>query len=421
MAPSLQEAIAAAVLLAVLVFAVVRPRRLPEAVAAVPGALLVVGLGIVSPAEAYHRLSAMASTVVFLGAVLMLAELCRREGLFAAAGRAVAKGARGDTTRLLGLVFLLASLTTAVLSLDATVVLLTPVVFATARRLGVKPKPYTYATTHLANSASSLMPVSNLTNLLAVGATGLSFMRFVGVMALPWVVAIGIEYVVFRLFFARELAEPGTAPGAGEAARWPWTSVVVLALVLVGFVVSSPLHVQPFWSALAGVVVLTGKRMVRTKRAAREVAVLVRAANAWFLAFVMALAVVVDAVVRHGLAGALAGFVPQHQGPWALVGLTVVAGVLANLVNNLPAVLILLPLVAPMGPLPVLAVLLGVNVGPNLTYLGSLATLLWRHIMVAHHQRVSTAEFTRLGLLTVPVSLLLCPLALWVSGRLLGL
>ena len=113
----------------------------------------------------------------------MLAQLCADEGLFTAAGDVVARALPGRTGPLLGGVFVVAALITAVLSLDATVVLLTPVVIATAARVGARPRPHVYACAHLANSASLLLPVSNLTNLLAFTASGLSFTRFAALMS----------------------------------------------------------------------------------------------------------------------------------------------------------------------------------------------------------------------------------------------
>jgi arsenical pump membrane protein len=94
--------------------------------------------------------------------------------------------------------------------------------------------------------------------------------------------------------------------------------------------------------------------------------------------------------------------------------------VLANVINNLPAVLILLPLAAPAGPGAILALLLGVNIGPNLTYTGSLATLLWRRVLRQHGSGPSLWEFTRLGLLTVPAGLVIAVLALWAALHALG-
>ncbi len=146
--------------------------------------------------------------LAFLGAILVMGHVCQQEGLFAAAGARLARASRGSPVRLLGGVFGLASVTTAVLSLDTTVVLLTPVVHDTAARLRVRPKPHVYACTHLANSASLLLPVSNLTNLLAFSVAGLTLIQFGALMAVPWLVAIAVEYVAFRWFFAGDLAAP---------------------------------------------------------------------------------------------------------------------------------------------------------------------------------------------------------------------
>ncbi len=237
------EAIAVACLIAVLGFAVVRPRGLPEGMAAVPAALLVVLVGALPMAAAWQEVQGLGPTVAFLAAILMLTHLCREEGMFDAAGELMARQSSGRPKRLLGLVFVVASLTTAVLSLDATVVLLTPVVFATASRLGARPKPHVYATSHLANSASLLLPVSNLTNLLAMGAAGLSFVQFGALMALPWLVAIAIEFVVHRRWFASDLSVVATPRDTGTRTPTPVFALIVVALTLAGFVVSSPLHV----------------------------------------------------------------------------------------------------------------------------------------------------------------------------------
>ena len=129
----------------------------------------------------------------------------------------MARWSAGRPRRLLAVVFGTAAVTTAVLSLDTTVVLLTPVVFATASRLGVRARPHLYACAHLANSASLLLPVSNLTNLLAFAMSGLAFGRFAALMALPWLAVIGVEYVVFGRFFGTDLA-PGR-PRAGRPGR----------------------------------------------------------------------------------------------------------------------------------------------------------------------------------------------------------
>ena len=410
------ETVSLIALLAVLAWAVARPRGWPEAVAAVPAAVILIAAGAISPARAADEARQLGPVIGFLAAILVLAHLCDEDGLFRACGDWMARASAGSPRRLLAQVFLIASVTTAVLSLDATVVLLTPVVFATAARLEARARPHVYACTHLANSASLLLPVSNLTNLLAFAASGLAFGRFAALMAVPWLAAIAVEYAVFGRFFASDLNAGGrTDPGRGTPL--PVVTLAVVALTLAGFAGASAAGVNPAWAAFAGAAVLAVRALARRK--VTPVA-LVKAADLPFLLFVLGLGIVVKAVTDNGLGQALAPLLPSGTGLLALLATATLAAVLANVCNNLPAVLVLLPLAAPSGAGAVLAVLVGVNIGPNLTYTGSLATLLWRRIAHHHGSAPDLGEFTRLALLTVPAALVLGVLALWAGLHILG-
>ncbi|WNZ06934.1 SLC13 family permease [Streptomyces sp. 11x1] len=407
------EVLSVVLLVVVLGCAVARPFGLPEAVVAVPAAGIAVAVGAVSLDHARAEAELLGPVLGFLAAVLVLAKLCDDEGLFQACGAWMARASAGRPRRLLGATFALASGITAVLSLDATVVLLTPVVFATVARLGARPKPHLYATAHLSNTASLLLPVSNLTNLLAFTASGLTFTRFALLMAAPWAVAVAAEYLVFRRFFAADLDAAAPAPEeAVEAPELPMFALATVVCTLAGFVLTSVLGIEPVWAALAGALVLSVRALVRRTTSP---AALFHSLSLPFLAFVLALGVVVRAVVDNGLADALGRVMPSGTGLLALLGVAALAAVLSNVINNLPAVLVLVPLAAPLGTGAVLAVLLGVNIGPNLTYAGSLATLLWRRIVHQHDHGVDLGEFTRLGLLTVPAALVSSVVALWLS------
>ena len=287
----LLDVVAVAALAGLLAVAFAHPRGRTETLAGLAAAGAVLAVGAVSLEAAGEQVERMLPVVLFLAAILVVAETCAAEGLFAAVGDAVRRAGRGDPHRVLLVTFLAASLITAALSLDATVVLLTPVV-AAAVAGSRSERPVVHACVRLANSASLLLPVSNLTNLLALPDVDLSFLGWFLVMAPVWVVVIAVEYVGVRVYFAGDLRAPAPRP-EGEPLPLPRFPVVVVLLMLAGFVAGSAYDLEPFWVAGAAALVL----VVRAVRAGHLTPVgALHSTHASFGVFVLCLGVVVAAL-----------------------------------------------------------------------------------------------------------------------------
>jgi arsenical pump membrane protein len=404
----LLDVVAVAALAGLLAVAFAHPRGRTETLAGLAAAGAVLAVGAVSLEDAGQQVERMLPVVLFLAAILVVAETCAAEGLFAAVGDAVRRAGRGDPHRVLLVTFLAASLITAALSLDATVVLLTPVV-AAAVAGSRSERPVVHACVRLANSASLLLPVSNLTNLLALPDVDLSFTGWLVVMAPGWVVVIAVEYVGVRVYFAGDLRAPVPRP-EGRPLPLPRFPVVVVLLMLAGFVAGSAYDVEPFWVAGAAALVLV-VRAVREGHLTPAGAL--HSTHASFGVFVLCLGVVVAALDGTFLGALVEDLLPADSGLASLLLLALLATVLANLVNNLPATLLLVPLVAPLGTEAVLAAVIGLNVGSGLTYPGSLANLLWRRTLVRRGLPVSGRTFHLHAALVTPVALVAAVVTLW--------
>src|SRR6185437_10491378 len=257
------ETLSVAALAVALLGAILRPMGLSEAAFALPGALILILTRVVSWSQVGDALRELGPTVLFLAGILLFGHLCAEAGVFDYLGAVAARAGRGQARRLLGTVVALAAGVTAVLTLDATVVLLTPVVLRTTQQLRVRSRPHSYACAHLANSGSLLLPVSNLTNLLAFAACGLSFTRFAAVMALPWLLACTLDWLSLRLAFGADLRVPAGVPAAvPEPPRYP---LAVLGLTVAGFVLTTAVGLPPAWAALAGCLALGVRQLARRR------------------------------------------------------------------------------------------------------------------------------------------------------------
>ena len=402
------------------------PRPRVEALAAVGATALVLATGLISPDGAWEAARPLLPVVAFLVTILVVAEVCAEAGVFTAAAERVRRHSRGRPVSLFAGTFLLAALVTTVLSLDATVVLVTPVAVGAALGMRASPRPVAYACLRMANSASLLLPVSNLTNLLAMPHLDLTFLGFAARMAPALAVVLVVEYVGLRLLFRHELHGP-TTPSEAEAhvqrsgapeqqaKRLEPFPVVLVGLMLLGFAVVSPLGIEPAWVSAVAAVVLVG--WARHRRLASWHAV-AHAAHPSFALFVLALGVVVAGLGSGFLGDAVADVLPDDTSYGSLVFVAVLATVAAAVLTNLSATLLLLPLLAPLGTDAILAALVGLGVGSGLTWTGSLANLLWRRTLVRHGDAgpmLGSAAFHRVSLTLTPIALLAAVTALAVT------
>lgn len=347
----------------------------------------------------------------FLLTITIVAELADAAGVFDAAAVTATRRGGGSVRRLWLLVVVLATACTVLLSLDTTAVLLTPVVIAVARSLGLPPWPFALATVWLANTASLLLPVSNLTNLLLIDQLHWSVATYVARMWLPALVSIVVTVVILGLLLRRSLSGNYDHPQTSAPPDPVLFRLALIVCLLLGpaFVVGIP----PWEVGLLAAAVLVVGFATRARHR------LDPGLLPWrFLTFTLGLFLVVGFLQQHGLSTWLtdiAGAAGPHATDLpALLRMTLSGAVGSNLVNNLPAYVALEP-VAATSPDRLLALLIGTNLGPLITLWGSLATLLWRDRCRAGEVIVKATTFALAGAIGVPVLLLTTTTILWLT------
>lgn len=341
--------------------------------------------------------------LLFVVAVTLVAELAAEAGVFTAIAERLARLGRGRAAVLWALVVLLAVASTIFLSLDTTAVLLTPVVVLLARHNGLEPLPFALTTVWLANTASLLLPVSNLTNLLAEHRLQGGPAGFALLMAVPAVVAILVPCVVIAIVGRRTLAQrytPATVEPPPDRVLFVLSAIVVALLL--------PLLVSgiPVWiPAVAAAIVLIVAFAVRSPRTLRPALV------PWGLVlFAAGLFLVVETAHAVGITRLLGPVVGAGEGPLELLRLAFAGMAGANAIDNLPAYLALEPFANT--PARLGALLIGVNAGALVTPWASLAILLWHQRLVSLGVELRWGRYLLLSLIVAPVTVALATLAL---------
>lgn len=382
---------------------IARPLRWPEAIWAVLGAALLLLLGLMPPGAALAAVAKGLDVYLFLIGMMLLSETAREEGLFDWVAAAAAAHARGSTLRLFGLVYATGILTTTFLSNDATAVVLTPAVYAAARKAKADPLPMLFACALIANAASFVLPISNPANLVLYGGKMPPLGQWFGSFALPSIAAIAMTF--FALRWAERERLSGTcetdivrAPlsGGGKAAL---AGIAATALLLLATsALDQPLGLPTCLAGLATTLLVC----VLAKRSPIAVA----GAVSWsVLPLVAGLFVLVEALDRTGVIAMVAQALRAASGD-PVRGAATAGTVLAfasNLMNNLPAGLIASEAVAQAYPPQMIvdALLIGVDLGPNLSITGSLATILWLQAIRREGEDVGFWRFLKIGAVTM--------------------
>jgi arsenical pump membrane protein len=390
---------------------IIRPFRLPEAIWAMAGAVALVLLGVLPITDALSGMRKGLDVYLFLIGMMLIAELAQREGLFDYLAAFAVEHARGSPQRLFLLVYAVGILVTVVLSNDATAIVLTPAVYAATRAAGVAPLPYLFVCAFIANAASFVLPISNPANLVVFGERMPHLLDWLRQFALPSLASIVVTYAALRLVLrgalnqesiASRVPEPATLSHGGKL-----TAIGIGAIAIV-LVAASALDLQLGLPTFICGSITAAAVLALTRQSPWPV---VKRISWGVIPLVAGLFVMVEALIRIGaigqLSAALHGMVARSatDAAWS-VGL--ITAITDNIANNLPVGLVAGSVAASdhLPPSVIGAMLIGVDLGPNLSVTGSLATILWLVALRREKIDVGFWHFLKIGALVTPPALL---------------
>jgi len=399
---------------------ILRPKEWPEAVWACLGAGLLVACGLVPAGAALVAAGKGTDVYLFLTGMMLLAELARREGVFDWFAALAVRASKGSRARLFGLMYAIGILVTVFLSNDATAVVLTPAVYAAVKKARADALTHLFICAFIANAASFVLPISNPANLVVYGKALPPLIPWLRTFLAPSLCSIGATYLVLRWISRKEIQGPITAEvdvpaltREGKRAAWgiAGSGIVLMVASGLGFDLGLPTCA----AALLTLLVSTGLR----EKAIREVG----GSVSWsVLPLVAGLFILVEALNR---AGALTGSSHMLEALATLprvigsLGTSFGIAALSNVMNNLPCGLLMGTAMESLHSSRWIrdSVLIGIDLGPNLSVTGSLATILWLVSLRREGIEISAWRFLKLGALVMPPALLLATLTVSFFGR----
>jgi arsenical pump membrane protein len=386
-----------------------RPKNLPEVYWVGAGATLLVALRLIPLKLAGKAVAEGSDVYFFLIGMMLLSALARENGVFDWVASNSISAAKGSCSRLFLLIYSVGTIVTICMSNDATAVVLTPAVLAAVKKSKAQPLPFLFACAMIANAASFVLPISNPANLVVFHAGLPSLSRWLASFLLPSVLSIAVTFFVLRWYFRKdicgELEEPKEKVNlkrSGKLVLWGLGLVVVVLLVFSSL--KQDLGLPTCIAALCVTTVVCIKNRCNPLPLAKEVS--------WAtLGLVAALFVLVDAVESVGALKVTQTALQHAEALGAHLGSLVTAAVVAvanNLLNNLPLGLIAGATIDATHTKGLLsnAVLIGVDLGPNLSVTGSLATILWLMALRKEDIDVSAWDFLKVGAIAMPAALL---------------
>ena len=418
--------LALCVFISTLILIMVRPKPLNEATAASLGALGMLVTGVVSPTQAFEVLKSDANILLFFLGLMLVSIVADRGGFFKWTAVKAITLANGNGRRLFLIIFGVGAAITAFFSNDATALILTPVVYVLVNRLRLNPLPYVFACAFIANTASTLLPVSNPVNLLPVDTFGLTLAEYLRFLLVPTLLAITINIVLFTIIFRKDISasfNDDNLRNQGKADAFFWFVCSGLTITAVGYIFASIHGVPLSWPALAGAGILVLGAFSFRRLTPGTVA----SSISWsILLFIFSLTLLVKGLENAGityLLGEALVWVSTKGTLQAIIATTVATGLGSNLINNWSMMMISVSSLASAGnPAAsfdqslIYSSILGADLGPNIAILGSLSSMLWLVLLRQRGLDIHPLQYLKLGLIVTPPMLIASALALYASS-----